>query len=74
MIVTQNDKAKAVLQDLASFDETQETLSLLKIFVLGNGRYRGNDRQQWGNGASHALNRRASNHGHFKLVATTALC
>lgn len=27
--------AKAVLQDVASFDETQETLVLLKILALG---------------------------------------
>ena len=27
---------KAVLQDIASFEETQETLALLKILALGN--------------------------------------
>jgi prevent-host-death family protein len=36
MIITQNGEAKAVLQDLASFEETQETLALLKILALGN--------------------------------------
>lgn len=36
MVITQNGEAKAVLQDLASFEETQETLSLLKILALGN--------------------------------------
>ncbi len=35
-IITQNGEAKAVLQDLASFEETQETLALLKILALGN--------------------------------------
>jgi len=34
--VTQNGEAKAVLQDVASFEETQETLALLKILALGN--------------------------------------
>jgi len=34
--ITQNGQAKAVLQDAASFDETQETLALLKILALGN--------------------------------------
>lgn len=29
-------KAKAVLQDVVSFEETQETLALLKILALGN--------------------------------------
>ena len=36
LIITQNGEAKAVLQDLASFEETQETLALLKILALGN--------------------------------------
>ena len=36
MIITQNGEAKAVLQDVASFEETQETLALLKILALGN--------------------------------------
>jgi prevent-host-death family protein len=36
MIITQNGEAKAVLQDIASFEETQETLALLKILALGN--------------------------------------
>lgn len=29
-------KAKAVLQDMASFEETQETLALLKMLALGS--------------------------------------
>lgn len=36
LIITQNGEAKAVLQDMASFEETQETLALLKILALGN--------------------------------------
>ena len=36
MIITQNGEAKAVLQDVASYEETQETLALLKILALGN--------------------------------------
>ena len=36
MIITQNGEAKAVLQDVASFEETQETLALLKILALGH--------------------------------------
>jgi prevent-host-death family protein len=36
LIITQNGEAKAVLQDLASFEETQETLALLKILALSN--------------------------------------
>ena len=36
MVITQNGEAKAVLQDVASFEETQETIALLKILALGN--------------------------------------
>lgn len=36
MVITQNGEAKAVLQDVASFEETQQTLALLKILALGN--------------------------------------
>jgi prevent-host-death family protein len=36
MIITQNGEAKAVIQDVASYEETQETLAILKILALGN--------------------------------------
>ena len=36
MVITQNGEAKAVLQDVASFEETQETLALLKLLAIGN--------------------------------------
>ena len=36
MVITQNGEAKAVLQDVVLFEETQETLALLKILALGN--------------------------------------
>ena len=36
LVITQNGEAKAVLQDVASFEETQETLAFLKILALGN--------------------------------------
>ena len=36
VIVTQNGEAKAVLQDIASYEEDRETLALLKILALGN--------------------------------------
>ena len=36
MIITQNGEAKAVIQDIASYEQTQETLALLKILALGN--------------------------------------
>jgi prevent-host-death family protein len=36
LIITQNGEAKAVIQDVASYEETQETLALLKILALGN--------------------------------------
>jgi prevent-host-death family protein len=36
LIITQNGEAKAVLQDVASYEEIQETLALLKILALGS--------------------------------------
>ncbi|WP_341714062.1 type II toxin-antitoxin system Phd/YefM family antitoxin [Erythrobacter sp.] len=35
LIVTQNGEAKAVLQDIGSYEQTQETLALLKLIALG---------------------------------------
>lgn len=45
MVITQNGEAKAVIQDIASYEKDQETLALLKILALGQkdiaeGRYR----------------------------------
>lgn len=36
LVITQNGEAKMVIQDVASFEETQETMALLKILALGN--------------------------------------
>jgi prevent-host-death family protein len=36
LVITQNGEAKAVLQDVASYEETQETLALLKLLALGS--------------------------------------
>ncbi|HEY4082197.1 MAG TPA: type II toxin-antitoxin system Phd/YefM family antitoxin [Burkholderiaceae bacterium] len=35
LVITQNGEAKAVLQDVVSYEETQQTLALLKILALG---------------------------------------
>lgn len=43
MIITQNGEAKAVLQDVKSFEETQETLALLKILALGDAEIEAGD-------------------------------
>lgn len=36
LIITQNGEAKIVIQDIKSFEQTQETLALLKILALGS--------------------------------------
>ena len=36
MVITQNGEAKVVLQDIDSFETTQETMALLKVLALGN--------------------------------------
>lgn len=36
LIITQNGEAKVVIQDIKSFEETQEIIAMLKILALGN--------------------------------------
>jgi prevent-host-death family protein len=35
MVITQNGEAKFVIQDIVSYEQTQETMALLKILALG---------------------------------------
>ena len=35
LIITQNGEAKAVMQEVAAYEQDQETLALLKILALG---------------------------------------
>ena len=35
LVITQNGEATAVMQDVATYEATQETLALLKILALG---------------------------------------
>ncbi len=35
LIITQNGEAKAVMQDIKSYEQTQETMALLKMLALG---------------------------------------
>ena len=35
LIITQNGEAKAVLQDIDAYEQTQETLALLRLLALG---------------------------------------
>lgn len=36
LVITQNGEAKVVIQDIESYEQTQETMALLKILALGN--------------------------------------
>jgi prevent-host-death family protein len=36
LVITQNGEATAVMQDVATYEQTQETLALLKVLALGN--------------------------------------
>jgi prevent-host-death family protein len=38
LVITQNGEAAAVLQDVHSFEKSQETMALLKILALGNAQ------------------------------------
>jgi len=35
LVITQNGEAKVVIQDVESYEQTQETMALLKILALG---------------------------------------
>lgn len=35
LVITQNGEAKAVIQDIKSYEQTQETMALLKMLALG---------------------------------------
>ena len=35
LVITQNGEAKVVIQDIESFEQTQQTMALLKILALG---------------------------------------
>ena len=48
LVITQNGEARAVLQDVESYEATQETLALLKLLALGN--------QQVAEGKTRSLN------------------
>ncbi len=39
MVITQNGEAKAVIQDVASYQEMQETMALLKLLALGRREF-----------------------------------
>ncbi len=40
VVITVNGEAKAILQDLRSYEETQETLALLKVLAMGEREVR----------------------------------
>ncbi|MBC7507066.1 MAG: type II toxin-antitoxin system Phd/YefM family antitoxin [Sandarakinorhabdus sp.] len=48
MVITQNGEAKAVIQDVASFEATQDTLALLKLLAIGNRDIAAGDTQPVG--------------------------
>ena len=36
LFITQNGEAKVVIQDISSYEQTQQTMAMLKILALGN--------------------------------------
>ncbi|MDY0269622.1 type II toxin-antitoxin system Phd/YefM family antitoxin [Trichloromonas sp.] len=41
LVITQNGEAKVVIQDIESYEQTQETMAMLKILALGNRQIEG---------------------------------
>jgi prevent-host-death family protein len=60
LVITQNGEAKAVIQDVASYEETQETLALLKILALGNAEIEAGKVKPVGDVVARLRGRRAS--------------
>lgn len=42
LVITQNGEAKLVVQDIESYEQTQDTLALLKILALGSRQVENN--------------------------------
>ena len=40
LIITQNGEATAVIEDIATYERTQETLAMLKVLALGEKQVR----------------------------------
>lgn len=38
IVITQNGEARAIMQDLRSYEETQETLAMLKLIAMGDAQ------------------------------------
>jgi prevent-host-death family protein len=45
LLITQNGEAKLVVQDVQSYEDTQQTLALLKILALGSEGHRAGEIQ-----------------------------
>ena len=60
LIITQNGEAKAVVQDIQSYGQTQETLALLKILALGSRQIEEGKVQPAADVIRHLPNRRES--------------
>ena len=35
VVITQNGEAKAIIQDIVSYEQTQETLAMMKLIAMG---------------------------------------
>lgn len=58
LIITQNGEAKAVVQDIESYEQTQETMALLKILALGTRQVEAGKVQPAAEVIRHLRNRR----------------
>ena len=60
LIITQNGEAKGVLQDIDSYEQTQETVALLKILALGSRQIEAGQVQPAGDVITRLRKRRAA--------------
>ena len=58
LVITQNGEAKVIIQDIESYEQTQETMALLKILALGMRQIQEGKVQSAANVVKHLRKRR----------------
>jgi prevent-host-death family protein len=59
IVITQNGEARAVLMDVHSYEESQESLALLQILALGKKQYLAGKVRSWSEAVSAVRERRS---------------
>ncbi|MEO5327593.1 MAG: type II toxin-antitoxin system Phd/YefM family antitoxin [Magnetococcus sp. THC-1_WYH] len=66
LVITQNGEAKVVIQDIESYEQSQETMALLKILALGTLQVEKGKVQPAGDVVQRLRNRREKGHNNVQ--------